>query len=251
MVLHWRSNLIIAHRGASAHAPENTLAAFELAIQENADAIELDANLTADGQVVVIHDQTVNRTTNGTGKVKNLTLAELRELDAGSHFGEAFQNEQIPTLEEVFEVCANKILFNIELKNYLTPFDSLADKILQLITRFSIENDVLISSFHPIPLRRLQKLSPNIPVGFLARSGAAGFLSRSWIGRNIVHYQVIHPEKSDVSPKLIDKAHKHGQRIHPYTVNEPEWVIKLFSMGIDGIITDDPALARRTISAIN
>lgn len=251
MVLHWRSPLIIAHRGASAKAPENTLAAFELAIQEDADMIELDTKLTADKKVVVIHDQTVDRTTNGTGKVKDLTLAELRELDAGYLWGEAFQNEKIPTLEEVFEVCAEKILFNIELTNYLNPFDMLAEKIKTLIERFALKNDLLVSSFHPIPLRRFQKISPEIPIGFLAKPGYPGILSRSWLGRVMVNYQAIHPGKSDVSLDLVRKAHEYGHRIHPYTVNESDEMMKFLSMGVDGIITDNPALAHRTISQKN
>jgi glycerophosphoryl diester phosphodiesterase len=247
MILHWRSPLIIAHRGASAHAPENTLAAFKLAIQKNADVIELDTKLTADEQVVVIHDQTVDRTTNGSGKVNNLPYAALREFDAGGHFGEKFQNEQIPTLEEVFEVCAGKILFNIELTNYLTPFDTLAEKVAQLISHFNLSKHTLVSAFHPIPLRRFHKLSPSIPIGFLAKSGSAGFLSRSWLGRAIIHYHAIHPEKSDVSSNLVRNAHKYGQRVHPFTVNAPEEMMKLLSLGVDGIITDDPALARKII----
>ena len=109
MSLSWGSPLIFAHRGASAHAPENTLAAFELAFQQNADVIELDSKLSADGHVVVIHDQSVDRTTNGFGRVSELTLAGLRELDAGSHFSATFHGEQIPTLVEVLEIFAGRI----------------------------------------------------------------------------------------------------------------------------------------------
>jgi glycerophosphoryl diester phosphodiesterase len=249
LILHWRSPLIIAHRGASAHAPENTLSAFKLAIQKKADVIELDSKLTADEQVVVIHDPTVDRTTDGSGRVNNLPLAALRELDAGAHFGEDFQNEPIPTLEEVFEICARKIFFNIELTNYLTPFDILAEKVSQLIERFALKDHIFVSSFHPIPLRHIHKLSPTIPIGFLAKSGSAGFLSRSWLGRAIVHYHAIHPEKSDVSPNLVKKVHKSGQRVHPFTVNEPAEMVKLFAIGVDGIITDDPALAIQIFGA--
>lgn len=249
MILHWRSPLIIAHRGASAHAPENTVAAFKLAIQKKADAIELDTKLTADEQVVIIHDQTVDRTTDGSGRVNNLPLAALRELDAGACFGEDFHNERIPTLEEVFEICAGKILLNIELTNYLTPFDLLAEKVSQLIACFALENHIFVSSYHPIPLRHFHKLSPTIPIGFLAKPSSAGFLSRSWLGRAIVHYHAIHPEKSDVSPNLVKKAHKSGHRVHPFTVNEPEEMVKLFTMGVDGIFTDDPTLAIQIVGA--
>jgi len=133
MSLSWGSPLIFAHRGASAHAPENTLAAFELAIQQNADVIELDTKLSADGHVVVIHDQSVDRTTNGSGRVSELTLVSLRELDAGWHFSDTFRGEQIPTLEEVLEIYAGRTFLNIELTNYRTPFDALPMKIAQLM----------------------------------------------------------------------------------------------------------------------
>ncbi|MBU0511232.1 MAG: glycerophosphodiester phosphodiesterase, partial [Chloroflexi bacterium] len=109
---------IFAHRGASAYAPENTLAAFDLAIRQNADAIELDAKLSADGHVVIIHDQTVDRTTDGTGRVSDLQLAALQELDAGCTYDEAFRHERIPTLGEVFDAVGRKILINVELTNY-------------------------------------------------------------------------------------------------------------------------------------
>ena len=117
--------LIIAHRGASAYAPENTLAAFELAIQQGAPAIELDAKLSCDGHVVVIHDQTVDRTTPHSGRVGELSLAELRRMDAGSHFDTCFQQERIPTLAEVFESIGPGTLINVELTNYSSPGDDL------------------------------------------------------------------------------------------------------------------------------
>ncbi len=107
--------MIFAHRGASAHAPENTIAAFLLALTQGADGIELDAKLTADGHVVVIHDQTIDRTTKETGRVGNMSLAELIELDAGSHFDVAYEGEPIPTLEQVFEALGKKTFINIEL----------------------------------------------------------------------------------------------------------------------------------------
>src|SRR5512145_3196062 len=115
--------LIFAHRGASAHAPENTLAAFELAIAQNADALELDVKLSADGHAVVIHDTTVDRTTGSEGRVKDLSLAELRSLDAGTFFSEKYSGERIPTMEEVFESVGKRILINVELTNSNSPRD--------------------------------------------------------------------------------------------------------------------------------
>ena len=116
---------IFAHRGASVYAPENTLAAFEAAVQQHADAIELDAKLTADRQVVVIHDQTVDRTTNGSGEVQKMSLEAIRELDAGSFFDVQFKGEKIPLLSEVFEAVGKRIFINIELTNYASLIDEL------------------------------------------------------------------------------------------------------------------------------
>jgi len=119
--------VIFAHRGASRFAPENTLAAFNLAVQQGSDAIELDAKLTADGHIVVFHDQTLERTTSATGKIRERTLSELKGLDAGGHFDISYQNDRIPTLEEVFEAVSQRIFVNVELTNYASPYDRLPE----------------------------------------------------------------------------------------------------------------------------
>lgn len=236
---------LFAHRGASAHAPENTLAAFTLALRQRADAIELDAKLTADGHVVVIHDQTVNRTTPGNGWIKDMPLAALRELDAGSHFDAAFKGELIPTLEEVFTVVGGKIFINVELTNYASPLDSLPEKAAALVKRHNLAQRVLFSSFNPIALRRVHRLLPEAPLGLLCFSGRKGRRMRGRLGRLFVPYQALHPELRDATPSLIEQAHRRGHRVHIYTVNHPEDMRRLFAMGVDGIFTDDPLLARR------
>jgi len=131
---------IIAHRGASAQAPENTLAAFQLALDLQADGIELDVMLTGDQQVVVIHDEEVDRTTDGSGRVADMTLEEIRQLDAG-------QGEKVPTLSEVLDRFGGKLLINIELKNYTSIFDPLPVEVSKLIQSYDLVDDVLISSF--------------------------------------------------------------------------------------------------------
>ena len=139
--------VIFAHRGASAHAPENTLAAFELALAQNADAIELDVKLSADGYAVVIHDPTVDRTTGSRGRVRDLSLQQLRSLDAGSLLSEKYGGEKIPTLEEVFESVGKRTFINVELTNYSTPRDSLVETVCILVKRFGLQKRVLFSSF--------------------------------------------------------------------------------------------------------
>jgi glycerophosphoryl diester phosphodiesterase len=239
---------IFAHRGASAHAPENTLAAFRLALEYHADAIELDAKLSADGQVVVIHDQTVDRTTQGHGKVSALTLEQLRQLDAGSHFDIAFKNESIPTLADVFAAVGKRIFINVELTNYASLNDDLPDKAVELVKQYDLTEWVIFSSFNPLALRRAHQLLPTVPLGMLAEPGRSGWLARSWIGRLLVPYQALHPEKGDVTPGLVAASHRRGQRVHVWTVNQPEEMHRLFACQVDGIFTDDPRLARQVLA---
>src|SRR5512140_263558 len=124
--------VVFAHRGASAHAPENTLASFDLAFAQGADAIELDAQLTADGEIVVFHDATLDRATDGTGRLSQKTLAELRALDAGSSFSPKHRGEKIPLLEEVFDAVGKKLFINVELKNYHAPRNDLVPRVCEL-----------------------------------------------------------------------------------------------------------------------
>jgi glycerophosphoryl diester phosphodiesterase len=242
--------IIFAHRGASAQAPENTLAAFELACRQGVDAIELDAKLSADRQVVVIHDQTVDRTTEGSGQVKDLTLAELRKLDAGSHFNNAFRGERIPTLEEVLQAVGEKTFVNIELTNYLSMTDSLPDVVASLVKRYNLDQRVLFSSFNSLALRRIHRLLPESPIGLLAQPGRQGALARSFIGRLIVPYNSIHPEVRDVTPALVKRFHQRGHDIVVYTVNREEDMCYLMEMGVDGIFTDNPQLAIQVRSSL-
>ncbi len=240
---------IIAHRGASAYAPENTLAAFKLALQQSADAIELDAKLTADGQVVVIHDQTVDRTTLHRGYVKHLRLAELRKMDAGSHFDVAFQGEAIPTLEEVFKAVGQLTYINVELTNYTSITDQLPEKVAELVKSCRVGQRVFFSSFNPIALLRIRRLLPEAPAGLLAGNGFLGLLARSWPGRWL-GYQSLHPELGDVTPGLIASTHQRGKKIFVYTVNREEDMRRMFEMGVDGIFTDDPILAEKVLKAV-
>jgi len=238
---------IFAHRGASAHAPENTLAAFTLACEHGADAIELDAKLSADAQVVVIHDLTVERTTNGQGRVGSLTLRELKQLDAGSHFSAAFKGEPIPTLEEVFAALGQRIFINVELTNYARPSDDLPEKVCALVEKYALQERVLFSSFNPLALLRARRCLPQIPAGLLALAGSAGRLARSPLARLIPH-QALHPEIGDVTPQLVRRTQRSGRRVHVYTVNRPDDMRRLFALGVDGIFTDDPHLARQILS---
>lgn len=238
---------IFAHRGSSAHAPENTLAAYELAIEQEADGIELDAKLSLDGHVVVMHDETVDRTTNGIGPVRSLTVKELTKLDAGSKFSPEFKLQKIPTLDQVFTEIGGKVLINVELTNYSSPRDDLPDKVIFLVKRYNLESSVMLSSFNIIALIRARYLLPKIPLGFLIHRGAAESLFHTRIVR-FGPLMALHPASSDVTPRLIQAAHQAKCRIHTYTVNQPNEMMQLFVSGVDGIFTDDPILAQKVLA---
>lgn len=240
---------IFAHRGASMHAPENTISAFKLAIEQSADGIELDVKCTADGHVVVIHDQNVDRTTDGSGLVVRMTLSELKKLDAGSHFDAPFQGETIPTLEEVFELFGNKTFINVELTNYRTPFDKLPLKVADLARKYNLESTLILSSYSPIALRRIHAYLPDVPIGLLAFPGKLGAIPRSRLGRILVPYLALHTAVADTSSSLVSRLHRGGYRVHVFTVNQTQDMQRLFKIGVDGIFTDDPALARQLLAA--
>jgi len=238
---------VFAHRGSSLHAPENTLAAFELAIQHGADAIELDVKLTKDKSIVVIHDQTLDRTTGKSGKVGESTLAELRTLEAGSHFNESFRGEPIPTLQDVFAQIGTRIYYNVELTNYASPLDSLPELVARLVKEHNLEEYILFSSFNPIALIRVRRRLPNVPVGLLALPGSQGRLPRSPIGY-LFGYQALHVETSDAVQSFVDTIHEKKRRINVYTVNLETDMRRLYQMGVDGIFTDDPPLAKQVLA---
>jgi glycerophosphoryl diester phosphodiesterase len=234
--------VIFAHRGASAHAPENTLAAFGLALEQNADAIELDVKLSADGHAVVIHDPTLDRTTGSHGRVKDRSLTELQSLDAGSFFSEKYSGEKIPTLEEVFETVGKRTFINVELTNYTTPRDQLVETVCMLVKKFGLQRRVLFSSFFASNLSKAQAYLPDVPGGLLAFNGWLGAWARSF-GFNFGRYQALHPYLKDVTPQQVQRVHRLNRRIHVWTVNAAEDMRRLFHWGVDAIFTDDPQLA--------
>lgn len=236
---------IIAHRGSSAYAPENTLAAFTLAVDQAADAIELDAKLTSDGQVVVMHDDTVDRTTNGTGQVKSLSLKQLKRLEIGSKFLPTHQPERIPTLSEVFEAVGSKILINIELTDYSSLTDDLSGKVAVLVKDYNLEARVMLSSFNIIALVKARKLLPSTQLGLLTFSGLAWLTIKT----RLIHFGplfAINPAFQDVTPNLVATAHRENFKVFAYTVNQADIMRKVFTAGVDGIFTDDPILGQKT-----
>lgn len=242
MLEHFSRPIIFAHRGDLVHAPENTLPSFSQAIQKGADGVELDVKLTADGHVIVIHDPTVDRTTNGSGKVASFALNEIRKLDAGKWFDEKFSDTKVPLLEEVFEAVGRDKLINIELTNYSTPRDGLTQKVCELIKRHNNQAQIIFSSFFASNLNITAQTLPEVPRGLLAMPGLLGLWARSF-GFMFGDYQALHPHISSVSREQVQRAHRIQRRVHVWTANTPEEVIRLTEWGVDGIFSDDPATA--------
>lgn len=233
---------IFAHRGFSSQAPENTIPAFLKAVEFGADGIELDVQLSADGEIVVFHDSILDRTTNGNGKVSDYFLTSLKKLDAGSWFSNDYKGVNIPTLQEVFNDVPDNFLINIELKTDRNQVEILPRKVVELLKKNNRIEQVLISSFSVTMIKEMQKHLPEIKIGLLAMPSILGFKTRNFTSKRIGHY-ALHPFHLDVKPKLIERYNKEGKRIHAYTVNEKEQMRKLFIMGTHGIFTDHPDIA--------
>jgi len=173
--------LNFGHRGAPKVAPENTLASFQKAREMGADGVELDVMLCADGEVVVSHDFSVDRTTDGQGRVQDLPLADLKALDAGSWFGAEFRGERMPTLLEVVQWAGDDLLLNIELKNLGIGTEGLESKVIAIVREHKLEQRVVLSSFNPLVLRRIRQLAPTLHTGLLYSGDLPLCLRRAWL----------------------------------------------------------------------
>ncbi|MGM0651862.1 MAG: glycerophosphodiester phosphodiesterase [Bacillota bacterium] len=232
------TTLNLAHRGASSLAPENTIIAFDKALEIGADGIEFDVQLSKDSVPVVIHDETLNRTTDGDGNVADFTLAELKALDAGSWFAPLFSQAQVPTLDEVLSrYCSKNLLLNIELKNALFPYPGLEEKVLSCITSNSLEDRVIISSFNYESLLRCRKLKPAVRTGMLYIEK----LKEPWQKVKELGCYSAHPLFFYLQfPDIIEGYKKNNIPLYPWTVNDPEMMESLVTAEIEAIITDYP-----------
>lgn len=230
---------VMAHRGASTEAPENTMAAFQKAIDDMADYIELDVQLTNNGEVIVMHDSNAYRTTGVDANIANMTYKEVKTLDAGSWFSDEYVGENVPSLKEVLELTQGKIKLNIELK----PADNgtaLAKNTVRLIEKYNMINDCVITSFSESALKAVKTYNQEIKVGYILSAAYGDFYDM----KNVDFFSI---NAAFLSKRTIDAIHNSGKRVYAWTVNNKESIKNLTNKGVDGIITDNPVLARETI----
>ena len=236
--------LVVGHRGAMGHAPENTFASFERALELGAGVVELDIHLSRDGQIVVIHDERLERTTDGRGLVGEHSLAELRRLDAGSWFARCFAAQRIPTLDEVLAWARDRTYLAIEIKNGPVFYELIEAKLVELLARHRMRERALIISFDHYALRRVRELDDGLltglvyacrPVDQVAMAGAAGA-------------GVLQPHWSFVTPEDVATAHAAGLKVNAWATSEPTELRRLLQAGVDAVTTDYPDVLVRLLS---
>jgi glycerophosphoryl diester phosphodiesterase len=226
-----------AHRGASAVCPENTMISFIQALEFGATGIETDVQMTMDGQLILIHDEAINRTTSGKGFVKDMTLEEISAEDAGSWFGDSFKGEHIPTLEELLALLRERdTILNIELKNGVFMYPGMEEKVIHLVRKCGMTERVVLSSFNHYSLVYCKSIAPEIKTGILYMEG----LYRPWDYATSVGADALHANHFAVLPEFVAEATEHGKDYHPFTVNAPDRMKDLIEAGVSGIITDYP-----------
>ena len=216
--------LIIAHRGASGYEPENTLRSVKKALELGADMVEVDVHVSRDGCMVVIHDARLERTTNGKGYVKDMTLKELKKLDAGL-------GERIPTLEEVIQLVRGKAQLVVEMKVPGTE-----ERVLQEIEENGLENEALITSFYHPVIRRVKELNPNVQAGVIIASRPVKPVQPA-IDANA---NALFPKYTFVDQQMVLVAHKNNLAVYPWTMDTLSEIKPLIEMGVDGIVTNKP-----------
>ncbi len=230
---------IFAHRGARMAAPENTLPAFQKALEMGADGIELDVHASKDGQLVVIHDFTVNKTTNGQGQVRNFTAAELAQLDAGSHFSPAFAGIGVPTLPQVFDLVGNRCRVNVEIKSEDPEGGPEVPLLAALIQTHQLYDQVIVSSFNAPTLIKMRWTDPKVKLGLLYEGPLPPHLRQAWF-TPIMQPEALHPYHRSIDAELMTWARAHGCAVNTWTVNVVEDARRLAALDVDVIMTDVP-----------
>ena len=232
---------ITAHRGASMYAPENTMAAFRIALDAGATYVELDVQHTRDGRIVVVHDRDFMRVGSDPRRVGELTAADVAAIDVGGRVA-GFAGERAPLLEDVIELARGKMKINVELK-YNVPDLTLAPAVIELLRRENFLDQVVITSLDPAALRQVEEIEPRLPTGHIV-TAAVGDVVRT-------EADFLSLSSARATPALIRRAHDAGKQVHTWTVNKPEVMLRMIEAGVDNVITDDPALLAQVIQTRN
>ena len=239
--------LIFAHRGASKAAPENTLPAFEAAIRLGADGVELDVQYSSDGALVIFHNDTLEKTSDGAGRVTAHTLAELRALDAGSWFGPSFAGTRIPTLDEALDLIKGKLLVNVELKVLGTLRSGMGADAVKAIRAHGMADQVVISSFNPFALRQAKGAGPEIECALLLAHDLPSWM-RWGFTRRYSRADGLHPDSDMVDETYSARARKLDLPVRVWTVDDEAEVRRLIALGVDAIITNVPDVLANLMS---
>jgi glycerophosphoryl diester phosphodiesterase len=228
--------LKIAHRGYSARFPENTLLAFNKAIESGAGMIELDVQMSMDGRLVVIHDESIDRTSDGRGMIRDLTLNELKQFDFACRAGGGFERQEIPLLEEVIDIARNKVMLNIEIKNSPVRYDGIEEALVKVLTDCSFIARSIVSSFEHDSLIKIKKLHPFVKTGMLYECIMPDLMDRVV---EISPYS-IHPSIDSIDPAQMKWAKEKGLRVYAWVAESVTEIEKLISTGfIDGIMVNE------------
>ena len=237
------SPLLIAHRGSSALEPENSLAAFRRAAADGADGVELDVLCCATGEVIVFHDDDLARLGGRPERIADLPYAQLRELRLSS-------GAALPTLDEALEACGPRLLVNVELKTTTGllggPIAALADRVAAIVRGAAAGDRVLVSSFHPLAVRAWMRRAPDVPAALLFEGGSGLPLRRAWASVWLRPF-ALHPEWTLCTREAVGRWHARGYAVNVWTVDDPARLRALADMGVDGVITNDPAAARKAL----
>jgi len=226
-----------AHRGASGYFPENTMLSFRKAIELGATGIETDVQMTSDGVLVLVHDEKVNRTTNGTGFVKDFTYDELNKLDAGSWFNKKYDSEKIPTAKQLIILAkSNNIILNLELKNSEVTYPGIEEKLIEMLYTYKYEDKVILSSFNHYSMVHCKEISKEIKTGLLYMAS----LYKPVEYCKHTGADALHPYFCSINKEIIDNAREEGLLVNPFTVNEDACMKNLIAAGVDGLITNYP-----------
>ena len=243
---------IIAHRGASAYYPENTLPSFEGAIAMGADMVELDVQLSSDKEVVVFHDEKISHCTNGRGRVSDHTLASLKKLDAGSWFDKKFKNTKIPALAEVLDICKNKIAVNIEIKTEAVGrmfFGGIEEKCLKIVEQAGMRKHVVFSSFDPRAIMHLKEIDPTVTAAVLFEKKLYGSKLPSDVMES-VGADAFNCSVAEFNKKWLVNIKSNNIHVNIYTVDNATKMERFLKMGVDGIFTNKPDILKRVAADI-